>query len=894
MMNTTDNKEASQVYKAKVEQRKKLSLIWILPVIVFAALCWIAYDAYAQRGTNITIVFKSGEGLKEGVTPLEYKGLQLGKVTKIDINDDLQSVKINILLKSEVAKYVATEKSRFWIQKPTVSLTKISGLSTLMSGYKIELSPMLTGGETFDTIAKKTDIFAKKTHFVGLDEKPEDELDKNGYYISLIAADKSSIEVGMPVFYSKYQIGEVISRELKDRKVLLNVLIYNKYSNLVNKSSKFIMNSAIKVSYGAGGLNVEVGSLYSALVGGITVVTENKDAGKIDKNQECQIYDDKDDMLDKTNFSIKFFSADGIGEGTPIIYKGVVVGKLADIILNRDDVLSKAYIYDKYKYLLTKGTKFFIVKADIGLDGVKNLGTIFKGNYVSLSYANGEFTDKFDAVDYQSAQDSLHNIELTLYADELGSIGKNSKVYFKNIVIGNVVDYGLADNLSRVKIKIAIDEKYKKLINDKTLFYNIGSKLVEIKNLNLNVNYNGAESLLNGGIALVDVDANGKFSKQSFKLYSSYKDVEKIKRVSAKGFVIKTYFDNSFNLQKDTPIVYKNQEIGFVKESSFAENQSVAELFIYEDYKKYITTKSRFYKKAAVNIEASLSGLIFEVSNFSSLLFGAIHLNNDAKAICEKYEIFASEDEMRSATNSVTIIFKDTEGLKERFSQLTYKGVKIGKVTKISLNSDKKVVVNAQIYNDYDAFAKAGTTYYLKKPKISLQQVENVGASVMPIDIGVIKSDAKEFQSKFVGFDSLSMVERLPSGNIYKVISKHSSSANVDSPIYYKNIEIGKINRVDLSNDGSSVVMDCLIYEKYTKLIRKNSTFYDISGLKVNVSLFSGAKIETNTLASIAKGGLLVVTPMNYGNKANVSDKFILEEKAVENWQNISPAIQSD
>lgn len=894
MTNATENKETTQAHKANVEQIKKLSLIWILPVVVFAVLCWIAYDAYAQRGTNITVVFKSGEGLKEGVTPLEYKGLQLGKVTKIDINDDLKSVKVNILLKGEVAKYVATDKSRFWIQKPTVSLTKISGLGTLIGGYKIELAPMLASDETLDAIGKKTETINKKTDFIGLDEKPEDELEKNGYYVSLAATDKSSIELGMPVFYSKYQIGEVISRELKDGKVLLKALIYNKYGNLVNKSSKFIMNRAIKVSYGAGGLSVEVGSLYSALVGGITVITESKDAGKIDKNQECQIYDDKDDILDKIDINIKFMSAEGIGVDTPIIYKGVVVGKIADITLNRDNISSKALIYDKYKYLLTKGTKFFIVKADIGLDGVRNLGTIIKGNYVSLTYANGEFADKFDAIDYQEAQNALHNVELTLYADELGSIGKNSKVYFKNIAIGNVVDYGLADNLSRVKIKIAIDEKYKKLINDKTLFYNISSKLVEIKNLNLNVNYSGAESLLNGGIALVDVDTNSGFSKKSFKLYSSYKDVEKIKRVSAKGFVIKAYFDNSFNLQKDMPIIYKNQEIGFVKESSFAENRSAVELFVYEDYKKYITAKSRFYKKAAVNLEASLGGILFEMDNFSSLLFGAIHLSNDAKAVCEKYEIFASEDEMKNSSSSVTILFKDTEGLKERFSQLTYKGVNIGKVTKISLSPDKKVVVSVQIYNDYDAFAKIGTIYYLKKPKISLQQVENAGASVLPVDIGVIKSDAKEFQSRFVGLDSLSMVERLPSGNIYKVISKHASSASVDSPIYYKNIEIGKVNRVDLSSDGSSVVMDCLIYEKYTKLIRKNSTFYDISGLKLNFSLFSGAKIETNTLASIAKGGLLVVTPMDYGNKANVGDKFILEEKAAENWQNSSPAIESD
>ncbi len=69
-----------------------------------------------KKGTNISIIFKSAEGLKEGVTPLEYRGLPLGKVTKIEIND-LNSVKVNVLVNSEAAKYVASDGVDFWIKK---------------------------------------------------------------------------------------------------------------------------------------------------------------------------------------------------------------------------------------------------------------------------------------------------------------------------------------------------------------------------------------------------------------------------------------------------------------------------------------------------------------------------------------------------------------------------------------------------------------------------------------------------------------------------------------------------------------------------------------------------------------------------------------------------------
>ena len=45
------------------------------------------------------------------------------------------------------------------------------------------------------------------------------------------------------------------------------------------------MNEALKVSYGASGLNIEVGSLYSAIIGGITVVTTLKEDEKISKEE---------------------------------------------------------------------------------------------------------------------------------------------------------------------------------------------------------------------------------------------------------------------------------------------------------------------------------------------------------------------------------------------------------------------------------------------------------------------------------------------------------------------------------------------------------------------------------------------------------------------------------
>ena len=873
------------VYKANIKDEKAVSFIWIIPIIIMCILSWLAYESYMKKGTTISVVFKSAEGLKEGVTTLEYKGLTLGKVKKISIHDDLKSVKVNILVKSEVAKYVANDSSQFWIKKPTVSLTKVSGLSTLISGYKIEISPKF---KTYKELEEAKEKFS----FLGLDSQPDNALIENGYYISLIVKDNDSVEIGTPIFYNKFQIGEIVSKEFKDEQVFIKAYIYDKFNHLVNKSSSFILNNALKVNYGPAGLNIEVGSLYSAIVGGINVITKDKEAKKIDISQNYHLYTNNDDIKEKIDINIKFLNAQGIAENTPIIYKGITIGKVKDIILNENDISSKSFIYKKYKYLLTNNSEFFIAKAKVGLEGLENLDTIVKGSYISLDYKKGSFVSEFISKDYKNKQKHSLDSKYILYATSLNSISKNSKIYFKNIEIGEVLDYSLSKDLNKVKIEISIYEKYNRLINNHTMFYDMSSKLIDIKNLDINVNYAGLKPLLNGAIGIVDVKRKDKSSNKSFKLYSSYKDVQKIKRIHNEGFIISAYFDDDFKIKEDMAIMYKNQEIGFVKSIEFKNNNSKAKLFIYKKYKKYLNKSTRFYKKGVVNLNASLNGLIFEIEEFSSLLNGAIYLDSNTKVKYSKYKIFSSLEDMQNSTNSISIIFDEVEDVKKDFSALTYKGVNIGKVTNITLLKNQKVKVDALIFNNYNEIAREGTIFYLKKPIVSLNRVENIGSTVMAVDIAVIKSSSKKIQKEFVGLSSKPSFSNLDKGVLVKVHSYHASSAGVDSPIYYKNVQIGKITKIDLSDDGTKVIMDCIIFDKYSKFVRENSTFYDISGFNLKFSIFSGTKVESNTFTSLLKGGLVVVTPMDYGKKADKNSTFILKEELIEEWQSISPSIK--
>ena len=871
------------VYKPDTKEKKSISFVWVLPLIVLCILGWIGYESYSKKGTNISIIFKSAEGLKEGQTPLEYRGLQLGKVTKIEIND-LNTVKVNVLVNSDVARYVASEGSNFWIKKPTVSLTKVSGLGTLLSGYKIEIAPNTKTMEEEDAVEPKYE-------FLGLDTKPNYFLDEKGYYVSILSNTADLVEVETPVFYNKFQIGEIVSKEFIDENVYLKAYIYNRYNDLVNKSSSFFMNKALKVNFGAGGMNIELSSLYSALVGGITVVTPDKDAERMEKDKYYILHQDEDELTKKVFFNIKLPDANGIGKGTSIMFKGIEVGKVMEIHLGSDDIIAKAYVAENYEYLLSSNTKLRMEKAQVGLDGIKNLSTIVTGNYISIIYKKGEPSFLFDLKE-ELQKNEKGDLLVTLYTNSLNSISKKTKLYFKNIEIGEVVDYSLTSDYKRVKINALIKKDYKDLINDKTLFYDMSSKIIELKNLNLDINNLGLKPLLDGGISIVDISRKTKLSKSNFKLYESYKDVEELKRIQTKGFYKTAYFDNSFKIEKNEAINYKNQEIGYIKSIKFGEKESKVKMFIYSKYKKYITNKSRFYKKSFVKLDASLGGVIFEMDNFSSVLKGSLELDNSSNIDFERLQIFSSKDIMKNISNTLSIIFENVEGLKTQFSKLTYKGVEVGKVTNISLTPQNRVKVKVQIFKDFEKFAKPGTIFYLKKPKISLNEIENIGSTVLPVSIGILSSNKRGYKTSFLGIDSFEDIRQSEDGVVLRVISHHPSSVNVDAPIYYKNVEIGKVNRVDLSHDGKKVLLDCLIFNKYKHIVRTDSTFHDISGFKFKFSIFGDTKLETSTFTSILKGGLMVVTPYKYNDIARPADRFILQKELMDDWENISPSIK--
>ena len=210
-----------------------------------------------QKGVELTIRVPSGDGLSPG-TAIRYKGLDVGKVERIELTDDLQAVILYARI-TQATQQIARVGTQFWVVKPEVSLTRAANLETLVTGQYLEVQPSNQKG-------------AAQTSFTAAEAPPKTNVREQGLRLVLSAARRGSIKPGVVVSYREVPVGKVTDFELgptSDR-VLIHVLIEPRYAPLVRSGSRFWNASGIGVDAGLfSGVKVRTESLEALLEGGI-------------------------------------------------------------------------------------------------------------------------------------------------------------------------------------------------------------------------------------------------------------------------------------------------------------------------------------------------------------------------------------------------------------------------------------------------------------------------------------------------------------------------------------------------------------------------------------------------------------------------------------------------
>lgn len=886
----------NEMPRAIIEKRKKSNITWIIPFVALFATAWLIYKSVSEAGVDIVVNFQSGNGFKEGKTNVFYKGYNLGKVTKVTVGNDLKGVNAHIRISKEAAGFITKEGTDFWIVQPRFSVSKVSGLDTIISGVYIEVRPV-----SLDV--KKLASIKKKLYFNGYEQKPLKYHKEDGKNITLLAKNLSGIHIGTPILYKKFIIGEVIATNLEKNSVKVFINIQKDYEKLVNSSTVFWNVSGVNVNADLSGINLKVDSLTSLISGGISFETLDVNAKNINKSKDEFILHENYENAKHEHVPVNliFKTAKGLVENkTEIIYKGIPIGKIKTISLLNDTIVAKAYINKKFEKFNTQGTKYH--KVDIKVDNfnVENLGTVLKGLYINIIPGNGKVSNTFTVFDSKDKAINSEVTKITIKSNKLFNLDIGSKIYYKNIIVGQVDDYKFTKDLKNVIIYSSINNKYKHLLNEKTLFYSISTPLIESKNLDFKINYEGFKPLLNGGIGLEYAQSNIQGENDKFWLYDSYFELLKVKQKYVKGKRIHIQIDDNVKLKHDMPIYYNSRKIGHVEGFDYSKHIPSAILFIEDKYKENIKNYSKFYTPSSVDIQANLNnGVKVKIDSFDNILNGKIILTNkfynidDNLSNAFKFKLYGSLDDLPIKKYNISLDFENIDGLSANNSKILYKGIVVGKVTQIKLNSDLKTLnAKAYLYDEYKNLASNGSIFYIVKPNISLSQVSNLDTLIKGSYINIIKGEGSLVNSfnVYTNKPNNSKIER---GVSILLTSKDSGSLTTNSLVYYKKIKVGEVESIDLNKNSKLVNIKLFIYDKFKNLIRENSKFYNVSGMDIDVSL-TGGKIKTDSLNSVIFGGVSFSTPNDFGRVVSENKVFNLHEKMKDEWKSYNPEIILD
>jgi paraquat-inducible protein B len=341
----------------------RISVIWIIPVLAALVAVGIAVQRIRSEGPTIEIIFSAAEGVEAGKTLVKYKDVNIGRVTKVELTDDFAKVRVT----AKIAKHASglmVQDAKFWIVQPTVSLSGVSGLSTLLSGNYIGFAPG-TSTQSQDS-------------FTALDVAPV-ITDERGSRFALKANDLGSLDIGSPVYYRRLPVGQVIAYELAPdgNTVQIKVFIKAPYDTYVYPETRFWNASGVDVSVGADGVNVRTESLVALLIGGLAfdIPPFEPASGPAAANTLFTLYNDRTAAMKAPDAVAKRYvlhfkeSLRGLAVGAPVTFLGLPAGEVSSVGLEFDaakaDVRPRVVITYFPERLLT----YTIAKADASGSG---------------------------------------------------------------------------------------------------------------------------------------------------------------------------------------------------------------------------------------------------------------------------------------------------------------------------------------------------------------------------------------------------------------------------------------------------------------------------------------------------------------------------------------------
>ncbi|MDU7814793.1 MAG: MlaD family protein, partial [Atlantibacter hermannii] len=564
--------------------------------------------AHSQRGVIIKLDLPSGEGLKADSTKLMYQGLEVGTLTKLNLNPG-GAVTGEMTVDPGVVNLLR-DGTRIELRSPKLTLNN-PNISSLLTGSTFELVP----GEG-----------EPRNHFVILpgDKTP---LQQPGVVtLALTAPESYGIDAGQPLMLHGIQIGQVLERTLSAKGIQFAVAIDPQYRELVKGDSKFVVNSRIDVKAGLDGVEFLGASASEWLSGGIRVLPgkkgELKESYPLFANLEKAVENSLSD-LPTTTMTLTADSLPDIQAGSVVLYRKFEVGEVITVRPRANAFDIEIHIKPQYQNLLTKNSVFWAEGgAKVQLNGsgltvqASPLSRAIKGaiSFDNLSGASATMQkgDKRLLFPSETAARAVGS-QVTLHAFDAGKLSAGMPIRYLGINIGQVESLKLITERNEVQATAVLYPEYVKT------FARNGTRFSVITP---QISAAGVEHLDTILQPYINVEPGKGNPRRDFELQeatitdSRYLD----------GLSIVLEVPDAGSLAIGTPVLFRGMEVGTVTGMMLGNlsDRVMVGLRISQRYQHLVRNNSVFWLASGYSLDFGLTGGVVKTGTFNQFIRGGI------------------------------------------------------------------------------------------------------------------------------------------------------------------------------------------------------------------------------------------------------------------------------
>jgi len=328
----TNLAESRTLPQAATRRSRRISIIWIVPLVAVAIGAWLAWDTLSKEGPTIKISFDGGEGLQAGQSQLKYKDIVFGTVKSLALSPDQTHVVVTVATTRQ-AERLLTEGTIFWVVKPRLFAGNVSGIETLLSGSYIGMLPAATAGKS-------------QREFVGREDPPVLGAHVAGRTFFLKSKRIGAVSVGSPIFFRDLAVGEVLGWDIADMAeyVTIHAFVRAPYDSYVHDQTRFWNASGVSIKLGGTGIDVQMESLKALLLGGVAFETPVAEIHTAETSEDhvFPLFADRE-TANAASYTrkipaISYFSGSvsGLAPGAAVTVHGLKVGEVTDVRLTYD------------------------------------------------------------------------------------------------------------------------------------------------------------------------------------------------------------------------------------------------------------------------------------------------------------------------------------------------------------------------------------------------------------------------------------------------------------------------------------------------------------------------------------------------------------------------------